>query len=165
MLLAIAIAVLAYPIDARLLDQPGVEECFAVLLAGAGEGRRHDERAAFLVRREGGFECRQWPSRMEFRRASWSGAIPENTVAVVHTHPRELPEPSAHDADEASRIGAPIMVVTPGSVTMVRPGSERAEVLAIRMPPRDRRLRTVDETPLDRPPDAGQAHSLPDQRP
>jgi hypothetical protein len=78
------------------------------------------ESAAFLVLDDNGeFQMVRWPITNRFHEQTWTGAIPVGTVAVVHTHPAHLPYASTHDRDEARRTGIPIVVLTPGVVTVV----------------------------------------------
>lgn len=99
---------------AAIVEDPGAVACFDELVRLGGYGRRHDERAAFLVDRNGRLECVPWPSRNEFQAASWGSRWPEGVVAIAHTHPRQFPLPSAHDHLEARRLQMPVIVVTPG---------------------------------------------------
>lgn len=71
------------------------------------------ERAAFIIRgADGELSLVNWPEDHLFRRARWTGQIPENVVAVIHTHPLRFPLPSVNDIAESKRIGLPIYVVT-----------------------------------------------------
>src|SRR5688572_8963412 len=94
---------------------------YAELLAEGGYGRLPVERAGFLIReRDGTLTFAPW-GRGDYRRATFEGSIPRGTIAIVHTHPRALPRPSARDLDEAKRLGIPLLVVTPGAITAARP--------------------------------------------
>jgi len=74
------------------------------------------EQAGFVVRTESGaHELLRWPSS-GFYSAKWKGAIPDGTVAVIHTHPRQRPAPSAQDRAEAKRLGLPFYVVSRGAL-------------------------------------------------
>lgn len=97
-----------------IVDDPDAIACFDRLVRLAGYGRRSDERAAFLVERDGRIACVAWPSRNEYQAASWESAWPEGVIAIAHTHPRELPLPSANDRREARRLQLPVIVLTPG---------------------------------------------------
>ena|SRR5688572_16794624 len=94
---------------------------YADLLARAGYGRLPVEHAGFLIREDDGtITFAPWP-RGSFQRATYRGAIPRGTIAVVHTHPRGQPNASPHDVDEARRLRLPMVVVTPRAVTIARP--------------------------------------------
>jgi len=93
---------------------------YAELLAVGGYGRLPVEHAGFLIReRDGTLTFAPW-QRGEFQRARFEGAIPRGTIALVHTHPRRLPQPSRGDLDQAKRLGIPLIVVTPGAVIAAR---------------------------------------------
>ncbi|MCU1246891.1 MAG: Prokaryotic s of the domain [Acidobacteria bacterium] len=118
--LLIAACASASPAAAPPSESDDLRSCFAQLLALGGYGRRPDERAAFVVARgDGRFDCVLWPATNGFRSASWQGSRPKGTVAIAHTHPRTLPDPSLHDAEEARRLGLPIYVLTPQQVALV----------------------------------------------
>ncbi len=89
-----------------------------------GDGQR--ERAAFILRGEkGDYRCALWPSEHRWREASYSGAVPAGTIAVAHTHPRDLPRPSQHDVDEALRSKRTFYVITFWSIYRIDPTSGR----------------------------------------
>ncbi len=113
----------AYPFSRTVLQREDVAACADRVLDLGWYGRVEWERAAFLViADDGGFTCDVWPSKLQFHTAKWAGPIPYGTAAVIHSHPRTLPNPSAADILEAHRLGIPIIVVTPAAVTMVLPG-------------------------------------------
>lgn len=107
---------------AASLTHPSASACFAEIFKASGYGFRRDERAAFLIARDdGGFDCMIWPRTNGYQSAQWEGAVPKNAVAIAHTHPRSLPEPSTHDFAEADRIGLPVYVVTHLGVNVASP--------------------------------------------
>src|SRR5687768_15910829 len=69
------------------------------LLRSAGYGLWDTERSAFLVR-DGDGELRlvKWAGVATSMSATYRGTIPAGTVAVLHTHPNGLPNPSRGDA-------------------------------------------------------------------
>src|SRR6185503_4445452 len=94
---------------------------YADLLARSGYGRLPVEQGGFLIREsDGSLTFASWP-RGSFQRAFYRGKIPRGAVAVVHTHPRNLPDPSVHDGEEARRVGLPVVVVTPRAITAAWP--------------------------------------------
>ncbi|HEX6179289.1 MAG TPA: Mov34/MPN/PAD-1 family protein [Thermoanaerobaculia bacterium] len=94
---------------------------YADLLELGGYGRLPVERGGFLIREaDGSITMAMWDSR-GYKRATYRGAIPERTIAIVHTHPRTAPHPSMKDRDEARRNGLPVLVVTPGGVVGAMP--------------------------------------------
>ena len=99
---------------------------YVELLGEGGYGRFERERAAFLIReRDGRLTLAPWEVSGD-RHASFEGHVPERTIAIVHTHPRRAPNPSAHDRAEARRLAIPVLVITPDSVVAVSPdGTQR----------------------------------------
>jgi hypothetical protein len=116
----ITIPILAYPLSQDILQNEQIIAGFASLVERSGFGKRADERAAFVILDEDGqFHFDLWPATNGFMSATWRGAIPDRTVAIAHTHPEQLPYPSAHDRDEARVSGAPIFVLTRVTITLV----------------------------------------------
>jgi|GEM_PF-3175176 len=107
----------ALALDDATLARPDVRACFDRVLKEGGYGRLPIESAAFVVRDGDRYQCRMWPRSVSYRAQSWDGALPANAVAIVHSHPRDLPEPSAQDRALAKRLGIPNFVVTPRAVT------------------------------------------------
>lgn len=111
------------------LCTPEAFEHYRRLLLSAKWGLHGEERAAFLIAdAEGRLDARRWPSATYYR-ASYRGAIPRGTVAIIHTHPLNEHEPSAHDLVEAGRVGLPIVVITPKAVTVAYPDGTVAFVV------------------------------------
>jgi hypothetical protein len=80
------------------------------------------ERAAFIVDRGNGeIECIAWPMSNEREKATFNGAIPTGTIAIIHTHPINCPWPSEQDKREAHRLGIAIYALTPLAVTKAVP--------------------------------------------
>jgi hypothetical protein len=98
--------------------------CFRDLLRDSGWSLNGPwERAAFVIQQsDGSIACQCWPSRHSYLTESFNGLIPENTIAIVHTHPVEFPKPSQKDKDEATRLGIPIYVLTIRGVYKAVPG-------------------------------------------
>jgi proteasome lid subunit RPN8/RPN11 len=120
---------------ATLLTRPDAVAHYADLLARGGHGRLPVEHAGFLIEAEGTISFQPW-TRGDFHRATFHGAVPSGTIAVVHTHPRALRAPSAHDAEEARRLGVPVVVVTPDAVSVVHPDASVERILQGRWLPR-----------------------------
>jgi hypothetical protein len=88
------------------------------LLRDAGYGQSTKERSAFLVTgADGELALVKWPYQATSMRASYRGAIPAGTVAIVHTHPNTVPNPSLGDAALARKLNLPVYVLTRSSVT------------------------------------------------
>ena len=93
----------------------------AVLLARSGASEDF-ERAAFLTRdHDGSLSLVEWDFERSYRRAVWRGAIPKTAIAVMHTHPSHLRQPSIVDVEEAVRIKMPFIVVTRQYVCIATP--------------------------------------------
>jgi hypothetical protein len=91
---------------------------YGKLLADAQFGRRGTmERAAFVVLRDGALRVVPWHSG-GYRHASFRGSIPEDCIAIVHTHPESAVDPSKVDVAVAQRLGMPVLVVTPRALTV-----------------------------------------------
>jgi hypothetical protein len=116
-------AAIRYPLDAPMLGRADVRACFEQVLKGGGYGHLPFESAAFLIAKDGGYECAVWPRSIAFHSQSWPGRMPESTVAIIHSHPAELPDPSWRDVRLAERLRIPIFVVTPRAILRAGPGS------------------------------------------
>lgn len=104
---------------------------YAALLEEGGYGRLSHERAAFLIREDGGaITLAPWGASAGFQRASYSGGIPSGAIAVVHTHPLGAPKPSAGDHEEAKRTGLPVVVITPSAVVAAMPDGTARTLIA-----------------------------------
>jgi hypothetical protein len=112
-----------------VLRNRAVFDCFMHLLHEAKFGYVSYERAAFLVLQRDGVHCVDWPITNDFQKARWSGPKPAGVVAIAHTHPVAIPEPSSHDVEQARRNRMPMFVLTPMFVYLVYP-SGRTELLA-----------------------------------
>lgn len=117
-MLAVALTI-AYPLNEKTLARPDVTACFDRLLSRAYYGRTNYERAAFLLLSEDKtISCRDWPPTFAFRAAQWSNAVPDGTIAIVHTHPASIRRPSTADLDAAAAVGVPIIVLTPSWISV-----------------------------------------------
>jgi hypothetical protein len=89
------------------------------MLKDARWGFSRIEHAAFAVRdRDGRVHFVRWPLRWEERQAKYSGTIPSDAFAIVHTHPNGYPKPSFNDIGVAQRLGIPVYVVTRRAVSV-----------------------------------------------
>ena len=125
--LAVAL-VLALPaesqaaIDERLFQQEEVREFFRELMRAGGNGRRLYERGGFIrLLPDGKYRTQIWPFAPAVREATFKGTIPPGTIAIAHTHPREIPHPSLHDQQVAKRLAIPVLVLTPRFITIAEP--------------------------------------------
>ena len=85
---------------------------------------RHIEQGAFVVQTAGGLQYFvAWPPTEERDVARWYGHFPDGTVAIVHTHPPHLPEPSKLDIAVARRARVPVYVITPSRISKTTGGA------------------------------------------
>jgi hypothetical protein len=124
LLLAVALA------QHDLIDEPVVRD-FSRLLAKASLADRSREHGAFVVRAPNGtLYFVMWPPGDTRHLLKWYGAFPEGTVAILHTHPGGMPEPSKLDRRTARRTGLPVYVITPGRITRTTGGE--TTIVAVR---------------------------------
>ena len=98
------------------------------LLAAGGFGWLQRERAAFLIReRDGALTLAPWDPG-GYRHATFRGSLPARVIAIVHTHPKDTPAPSAHDREEARRLDVPVLVVTPSGVIAAMPDGGNLQI-------------------------------------
>lgn len=100
------------------------------LLRSAQYGRATREHGAFLVSDANG-ELRlvKWSGEATSMSATYRGRIPSGTVAIVHTHPNDLPNPSPGDEALARKLKMPVYVLTRRSITRTRGGGR--ELVAV----------------------------------
>ena len=100
------------------------------LLRSARYGQSINEHSAFLVTDvNGDLQLVRWRGKATSMSATYHGIIPYGTVAIVHTHPHELPNPSDADAALARKLNMPVYVLTRNSITRTSGG--RMEIIAI----------------------------------
>lgn len=98
------------------------------LLKMAAFGQSKFEHAAFIVRDPSGAErFAYWPFRHQASEATYDQAIPDNAIAIIHTHPNPVPLPSDHDIHLAGRLHLPVYVVT--RTMIARTDGQRVEIL------------------------------------
>lgn len=113
---------------AAAMDQKRTMALAWELLEDARYGRDSKEHAAFIVADENGeLRLARWVWGAESMRATYRGAMPRGAMAIVHTHPNHLPNPSPNDVNVAQKLGIAVYVVTRGSLT-VTDGSRTAQV-------------------------------------
>jgi hypothetical protein len=110
-------ATIAYPFDPATIAREDVRECMERVLKAGGYGHLPLEGAAFLILEGDAFECAMWPRTVAFHAQTWGGRVPDNTAAIIHSHPADLPEPSGGDTTLAKKLGIPVFVVTPRGMT------------------------------------------------
>jgi hypothetical protein len=108
------------PTTGEFFNDTLIRGFFADILQQGGFGRWKTERAAFIVRDERNrYRCVAWPSDGHLYRQQFRGAMPAGTVAIIHTHPKELPEASQGDKETAVRLSVPIFVLTPLNIELI----------------------------------------------
>jgi len=109
--------------DQLVIDQD-LHWAFVNLFTHNGYASDEFERAAFLtLESDGSLGMLWWPPCREKRRAEFRGKVPDNAVAVVHTHPPRSPRGSQLDAREARRLNLPFYVLTRTSIYRVEPST------------------------------------------
>jgi hypothetical protein len=114
---------------AAVLQRPDVQSCVERVLKDGGYGHLRFEGAAFLLRDGDAFACEMWPRTMGFHSTSWSGRIPPNAVAIIHSHPADNPNPSFADVQLARRLGIAVLVATPHGITAAGADESTANLL------------------------------------
>jgi proteasome lid subunit RPN8/RPN11 len=118
MVLTIMVMLAVGALRADLAQEPEVRREFRDLLLRSRRGMSHDEHAAFVVRRvDGTAGFVEWPAGGEPDSARWEGAYPARTIAIAHTHPNWLPQPSRLDSAVARRAQLPVYVITRGRLS------------------------------------------------
>jgi hypothetical protein len=106
--------------DAHRATPPKLGKVFFDLFQASQTGDREAERAGFVTRDTNGeISFVAWPATAERRSASFNGIPPPNTIAIAHTHPDGMPDPSRHDIEESMRIRLPIYVVARTAISRV----------------------------------------------
>jgi proteasome lid subunit RPN8/RPN11 len=112
---ALVIALAGFSAD--LTDDPLVRDFCRVLLEKA-ESERHREQGAFVVRTEEGLlYFVTWPPGDDKDHLRWQGQFPRGTVAIVHTHPSWVRNPSKPDIRAARRAQIPVYVITKSQIS------------------------------------------------
>jgi len=106
-----------------LVTTPGMLPLLWQMLDAAGHGFRHTEEAAFVVVKDGRLALVRWPKAGEADTVRWFGPLPDNVMAIVHTHPNWEPLPSNIDIRTAQRSHLPVYVVTATEISKTAGGS------------------------------------------
>jgi len=118
------------PVTNEIWNDHQIRGYFGDLLRLGGFGHWNTERAAFLVRDpDGDYRCVLWPATREFNQERFTGTVPVDAVAIVHTHPATMPRGSTGDELLSRRLRLPIFILTPKNIYVVTPaGSNRVVV-------------------------------------
>jgi proteasome lid subunit RPN8/RPN11 len=116
LVLAALIGVDFEQLDARVVD-------YFTDVAMRGFVQNHfTESAAFIVAdQHRNVRCLVWPPTNAYRKQTFHGTIPPGTIAIVHTHPMETPEPSEADIQQARDLHLPMYVLTRKTIMVVPP--------------------------------------------
>lgn len=83
---------------------------------------RELEQAAFLTEHaDGTLGCVLWPATTERDASTFHGDMPPDTIAVLHTHPRQWQDPSVQDGILSKQLDMSVFVVTHGFIVDVDP--------------------------------------------
>jgi len=110
-------------IHGELAHDPAVRGALWKLLEDAHYGHAEMEEAMFIVRgADGVLSFVRWHPSGAARLAHWNAPVPPGTIAIAHTHPNELPRPSANDVRTAMKSNLPVYVVTRMRITKTMGG-------------------------------------------
>lgn len=107
----------------ELAHHPQVRDALWKLLQDAHYGYAQTEEAMFIIQDlNGGLTFVRWASMGIPRHAQWNAPLPFGVIAIVHTHPNDLPRPSLNDIQTAQRNNLPVYVVTRTKITKTAGG-------------------------------------------
>jgi hypothetical protein len=113
----------------ELARDPVILDGLWKMLGRAQYGFSHLEEAAFvLAAPDGTLSLMRWPATGEMDQSYWRGPLPQNAIAIVHTHPNQFPRPSKIDANTAIRTGLTVYVITRS--TIMKTTGQLIEVIA-----------------------------------
>jgi hypothetical protein len=88
------------------------------LLQQSRYGYDDRERAAWIVRApNGALDTVTWPYGAAAYEATFTGSMPDGSIAIIHTHPNRSPYPSGGDEDLARRKRITVYVLTHSGIT------------------------------------------------
>ncbi len=88
-----------------------------------GKDPNRTERAGWILRNSNGEpEYLKWPTTAARSSESWEGPIPQNTIALAHTHPATKdPKPSAGDRLLSKNIRVAVYTISEKGIWKVTP--------------------------------------------
>jgi proteasome lid subunit RPN8/RPN11 len=115
---------------ARITEDPQLLHKFAEMLTHASTFVGW-EVAAFVVREpDGNLQCVLWPTSGRADSQVFQGTVPDNVVAIVHTHPQRMDrKPSDGDIALARRLGLPNYVLSRYGIYAAEPSGEVVPVV------------------------------------
>jgi hypothetical protein len=101
--------------------------------AGFGKDPNKTERAAWIVRNAAGnFKYIRWNKSLEPNKELWKGAVPENIIAQIHTHPAiDDPKPSRSDRALARKINIPLYTISGSGIWKVMPDGTVTKIAGV----------------------------------
>ncbi|PWT87401.1 MAG: hypothetical protein C5B54_12390 [Acidobacteria bacterium] len=119
-------ASVSFALDSK---DPDVRDCSVLLIFADlwnSTPLNQVEGAAWIVRTtDGSFQPVHWQYNPDRRAQHWSGNLPENLAAQVHTHPDRVdPKPSAEDKLVAQKMSIPLYTVSRNGVWKASPNGE-----------------------------------------
>jgi hypothetical protein len=114
----IAPVITAFLLLGELAYQHDVRAAMWQLMQETRYGFAETEEALFVVRdADGHLSFVRWGSLGLPHQSRWTRSIPRGAVAIAHTHPNWLPEPSRTDVRTARASGLAVYVVTRTRIT------------------------------------------------
>lgn len=105
-------------IHGEVAHDPAVREELWNLLASVQYGHAKREAAMFIVRSDDGrLSFVHWEAASLPHQSQWHGPVPRGAVAIAHTHPNWIPQPSSTDIRTALHSNLPVYVVTRMRIT------------------------------------------------
>jgi hypothetical protein len=106
----------------EIAADPDARSVFTALLHRSHYGFAAEE-AAFIVRcPNGNLAGIHWPAGAGRDGVEWAGEYPRGVLAIAHTHPGWLTQPSRIDRATAARTHLPVYVITQTSITKTEGG-------------------------------------------
>jgi len=105
-----------------VLSRPDWGRSLFCLWRDSGYGTGSWELAGWLFRDGERLALARWPGTRSAYQERWSGPVPGDAVALVHTHPGNVdPRPSEGDRATARALGLPVLAVSRGGVFTALP--------------------------------------------
>jgi hypothetical protein len=98
--------------------------------AAYGKDPNGIERAAWIIQKSDGPETFQkWRNSGERSKEFWRGPVPENVVALAHTHPNNRDyKPSYKDRNVAKRLRIHVYVISESGIWVSNPSGEISQL-------------------------------------
>jgi hypothetical protein len=114
----------------ELLADPDVIRIFGEVLRRGQFGFRDTESAAFIVAQpDGSHRCVPWPETAQYHATRYRRPLPPGVVAIVHTHPPELPRVSGGDIATAVQLRVPVFAITLYTISVAETTGRAARIV------------------------------------